>query len=95
MQESVGRLVVVHGNHARMKPSSDHQHTNLKSIDQSLIKTVTQTYASRKASGHGEMAARNAAILVLREALPSWNFRAASDLVSRIIAVSVPPGQPA
>lgn len=54
-----------------------------------------QTYANCKANGHGEMAARNAAILVLREALPSWNFRAASDMVSQIIAVSGPAGQPA
>ncbi len=78
-----------------MKLSRDHQQTSLKSIDQSLIGTVLQTYSGCKANGHGEMAARNAAILVLREALPSWNFRAASDMVSRIIAMSAPSGQPA
>ena len=78
-----------------MKPSSDHRQGNLKSIDQSLIKTVMQTYAGCKANGHGEMAARNAAIVVLREALPSWNFRAASDLVSQIIALSGPASQTA
>lgn len=78
-----------------MRSSTDHQPTSLQSIDQSLIKTVIQTYADQKASGHGEMAARNAAVIVLREALPSWNFRAASDMVSRIIAFSGPTAQPA
>lgn len=76
-----------------MKPSHDHQPNSLESIDQSLIKTVVQTYANYKANGHGEMAARNAAIVALREAMPSWNFRASSDMVSRIIAVSGPAGQ--
>ena len=76
-----------------MKPSHAHQPNSLESIDQSLIKTVIQTYTDCKANGHGEMAARNAAIVALREALPSWNFRASSDMVSRIIAVSGPAGQ--
>lgn len=56
---------------------------------------VVQAYKSRKASGLGEMAARNAAIMVLRENLPTWTFRAASDMVSRIIAFSSQAGQPA
>lgn len=54
-----------------------------------------QKYSLCKAEGHGEMAARNAAILVLREALPSWNFRTASEMVSRIIAGSGPTAQTA
>ncbi|MGI9509043.1 MAG: hypothetical protein ACR2QJ_06810 [Geminicoccaceae bacterium] len=54
-----------------------------------------QAYADCKAKGQGEMAARNAAISALRDALPSWNFRAASDMVSQIIAGSEPAGQPA
>lgn len=78
-----------------MKPSYDHQQNSLKSIDQSLIKTVMQTYAGYKADGHGEMAARNKAIVVLREALPTWNFRTASDTVSRIIAMAGPASQTA
>lgn len=78
-----------------MKPSHDYQQNSLKSIDQSLIKTIIRTYTSCKANGHGEMAARNAAILVLREAMPSWDFRAASDMVARIIAGSAPSGQTA
>jgi|GEM_PF-4113265 len=69
-----------------MTPSTDHSQNSLKSIDQGLIMTVMQTYRDCKANGHGEMAARNAAIGVLREALPSWNLRTASDVVSRIIA---------
>ncbi|MEM7042970.1 MAG: hypothetical protein AAF543_09185 [Pseudomonadota bacterium] len=60
-----------------------------------MIKTVMQTYSDCKASGHGEMAARNAAIVALREALPTWNFRASSDMVSQIIAVSGPANQTA
>ncbi|MEZ5932369.1 MAG: hypothetical protein R3F54_10510 [Alphaproteobacteria bacterium] len=48
-----------------------------------------------KNGGHGEMAARNAAVVVLREAMPSWNFRAASDMVSRIIAGHAPLAQSA
>ncbi|MDH3660565.1 MAG: hypothetical protein OEU92_11155 [Alphaproteobacteria bacterium] len=95
LQEEFGRLVVTHGNCIGMKPPSDHQQNSLKSIDQGLIKTVMQTYADCKANGLGEMAARNAAIMVLREALPTWNFRAASDMVSRIIALSSPAGQTA
>ena len=78
-----------------MKPSHDHQQNSLKSIDRSLIKTVIQSYVGCKADGHSEMAARNKAISVLREALPSWNFRAASDMVSRIIAMSGPAAQTA
>lgn len=54
-----------------------------------------QAYAGCKANGQGEMAARNAAIMVLNEALPGWNFRTASDMVSRIIAGADPAGQPA
>lgn len=78
-----------------MKLSSDHQQNSLKSIDQSLIKTVVQTYVGCKADGHSEMAARNKAVGVLREAMPNWNFRAASDMVSRIIAMSGPAAQTA
>ncbi|MGI9485378.1 MAG: hypothetical protein ACR2RF_05760 [Geminicoccaceae bacterium] len=78
-----------------MKLSHDHQQNSLKSIDQGLIKTVIQSYVGYKANGHGEMAARNKAIVVLREAMPNWNFRAASDMVSRIIAMSGPTTQPA
>ena len=78
-----------------MKSSRDRQPSCLESLDQSLIKSVVQKYVGCKANGHGEMAARNAAILVLREALPSWDFRAASDMVSRIIAGSGPAAQPA
>lgn len=69
-----------------MKPSPDHQQHSVKSIDQNLIKTVIETYTGYKANGHGEMAARNAAIVTLREACPNWNFRAASDMVANIIA---------
>lgn len=78
-----------------MNSPFDHQQSRLESLDQSLIKSVMQKYRGCKADGHGEMAARNAAILVLREALPSWNFRAASDMVSRIINLSGPTGQTA
>ncbi len=78
-----------------MKPTYDHQENSLKSIDQGLIKTIIQTYVGYKANGHGEMAARNKAIVVLREAMPNWNFRAASDMVSRIIAMSGPSAQTA
>lgn len=78
-----------------MKLSSDHQQNSVKSVDQSLIKTVIETYSGCKANGHGEMAARNAAILTLREACPSWNFRAASDMVSQIIARHIPLAQSA
>ena len=78
-----------------MKPSRDRQPSHLKSLDQSLIRSVMQKYTFCKAEGHGEMAARNAAILVLREALPSWNFRTASEMVSRIIAGSGPAAQTA
>ena len=78
-----------------MKPSPDHQQTSVKSIDQSLIKTVMETYTGCKANGHGEMAARNAAIGTLREACPNWNFRAASDMVSQIIAGQSPLAQSA
>ena len=69
-----------------MNALTDPQPSSLKSIDQSLIQNIIHTYTSCKANGHGEMAARNAAISVLREALPGWNLRAASDMVSRIIA---------
>jgi hypothetical protein len=78
-----------------MKPSTDHQQHSLKSIDQGLIATIIQTYVKYKNGGHGEMAARNAAVVVLREAMPSWNFRTASDMVSRIIAGHVPLPQSA
>lgn len=78
-----------------MKKLSEQEHHCLESIDQSLIQLVVQAYKSRKASGLGEMAARNAAIMVLRENLPTWTFRAASDMVSRIIAFSGQAGQPA
>ena len=78
-----------------MNSPSDHQQNNLKSLDQSLIRKVMQAYAGCKANGQGEMAARNAAIMVLNEALPGWNFRTASDMVSRIIAGADPTPQPA
>lgn len=76
-----------------MKPSHDLQQNSLKSLDQNLIATVMQSYVGCKANGHGEMAARNKAISVLREAMPSWNFRAASEVVSRIIEMSGPAAQ--
>jgi hypothetical protein len=60
-------------------------------MNQNLVQTVVQTYTAYKQSGHGEMAARNAAIVALREACPNWNFRAASDMVSQIIAASSAP----
>ncbi len=61
---------------------------SLDSIDQTLVQKVVQAYKGYKANGQGEMAARNAAIMVLRENLPSWTFRAASDMVGRIIDFS-------
>jgi hypothetical protein len=74
-----------------MNSSTEPQQNNLKSMNQNLVQTVIQTYAAYKQSGHGEMAARNAAIVSLREACPNWNFRAASDMVSQIIAASPEP----
>lgn len=67
----------------------------LECIDQVTIQKVVQTYTGRKAEGQGEMAARNAAIMVLCEHLPSWPFRAASEMVGRIIAFSGRSGQSA
>ena len=64
------------------------QHHSLESIDQSLIQKVVQAYNNYKDNGQGEMAARNAAVMVLRENLPSWTFRAASDMAGRIIDFS-------
>ena len=78
-----------------MNATTDDSQHGLKSIDQGLIKTVIQTYTDCKANGHGEMAARNAAIGTLREALPSWNLRASSDVVSRIIDGHQPLAQSA
>lgn len=78
-----------------MNSSTDLPQNSLKSIDQNLIEHVVQTYADYKADGHGEMAARNAAIVKLREACPNWNFRAASDMVSQIIAGHEPLAQSA
>ncbi|MGI9491578.1 MAG: hypothetical protein ACR2QF_04170 [Geminicoccaceae bacterium] len=49
---------------------------------------MVQAYRNYKDNGQGEMAARNAAVMVLRENLPSWTFRAASDMVGRIIDFS-------
>ncbi len=66
---------------------ADQQH-RLESIDRSLIQKVVQAYRAYKDNGQGEMAARNAAVMVLRENLPSWTFRAASDMVCRIIDFS-------
>lgn len=83
------------GNYGEMKQLPEQESHCLESIDQSLIQKVVQTYKGHKASGHGEMAARNAAIMVLRENLPSWTFRAASEMVSRIIAFSGHTGQTA
>jgi hypothetical protein len=78
-----------------MKPLPDCEQNSLKSIDANIIQNVMKTYAGSKASGQGEMAARNAAIVALREALPSWTLRAASDMVNRIIAGSEPLAQSA
>jgi len=88
-------LVIANRNFALMSLSPDLQQHSVKSIDQGLIQTVIQTYTSCKAEGHGEMAARNAAIGALRDALPSWQLRAASDMVSRIIASHAPLTQSA
>lgn len=66
----------------------DQQQHRLESIDQTLIQKVVQAYSSYKDNGQGEMAARNAAVMVLRENLPTWTFRAASDMVGRIIDFS-------
>ncbi len=74
-----------------MNSPTDSQQNNLKSLNQNLIQTVIQAYTRHKESGHGEMAARNAAIVSLREACPNWNFRAASDMVSQIIDSSREP----
>lgn len=71
-----------------MTQSSGQQQHRLESIDRSLIQKVVQAYNHYKTKGQGEMASRNAAVMVLRENLPSWTFRAASDMVSRIIAFS-------
>ena len=79
-----------------MNFSTDSQQNNLKSLNQNLVQTVIQAYTRHKESGHGEMAARNAAIVTLREACPNWNFRAASDMVSQIIdAIPEPLAQSA
>ncbi len=69
-----------------MKPASEHERHSLKAIDRLLVQNVIRTYDGCKANGHGEMAARNAAIVVLREAMPRWTFRAASAAVSQILA---------
>lgn len=69
----------------QLSKQPDHR---LESIDQTLIQKVVQAYKRHKDSGQGEMAARNAAVMVLRENLPSWTFRAASDMVGRIIDFS-------
>ncbi|MGI9493966.1 MAG: hypothetical protein ACR2QF_16355, partial [Geminicoccaceae bacterium] len=53
-----------------------------------LVQKVVQAYRNYKDNGQGEMAARNAAVMVLRENLPNWTFRAASDMVGRIIDFS-------
>lgn len=74
-----------------MKPSTDHRQNSLKSMNQNLVQTVIQTYTISKQNGQSEMAARNAAIVTLREACPNWNFRAASDMVNQIIAAGVEP----
>ena len=78
-----------------MTQSPDQQQHRLESIDQSLIQKVVQAYNHYKTIGQGEMASRNAAVMVLCDNLPSWNFRAASDMVSRIIAFSGQAGQTA
>ena len=74
-----------------MNSSIDPQQNSLKSLNQHLVETVIQAYTRHKACGHGEMAARNAAIVTLREACPNWNFRAASDMVSQIIDAGPEP----
>lgn len=78
-----------------MAQLSGQQQHRLECIDQSLIQKVTQAYKAYKDNGQGEMAARNAAVMVLRENLPSWTFRAASDMVGRIIEFAVQPRQTA
>ncbi len=82
------------GNFAGMTQLQGQQH-RLESIDQSLIQKVVLAYKSYKDNGLGEMAARNAAVMVLSENLPSWTFRAASDMVSRIIEFSMQSPQTA
>lgn len=77
-----------------MSQLSEQQH-RLESIDQSLIQQVIQAYKGYKDSGQGEMASRNAAVMVLRESLPSWTFRAASEMASRIIDFSTQARQTA
>ncbi len=71
------------------------QQHRLESIDQTLIQKVILAYKNYKDNGLGEMAARNAAVMVLSESLPSWTFRAASDMVSRIIEFSMQSPQTA
>ncbi len=78
-----------------MAQLSDQQQHRLESIDQSLIQKVVQAYSRYKANGQGEMASRNAAVMVLREDLPSWTFRAASEMVGRIITFAGQPQQTA
>ena len=68
--------------------------TRLEAIDQSLIQKVVQAYNAYKDEGQGEMASRNAAVMVLCESLPGWTFRAASDMVGRIIEFSMQSQSP-
>ncbi len=77
-----------------MTQQADQQH-RLESIDQTLIQQVVQAYHRYKENGQGEMASRNAAVMVLRDGLPSWTFRAASEMVGRIIAFAGQAQQPA
>ena len=42
------------------------QHHSLESIDQTLVQKVVQAYKNYKDNGQGEMASRNAAVMVLR-----------------------------
>lgn len=79
-----------------MSPHSEQQQQHrLEAFDQRIIQRVIHAYRTYKENGQGEMAARNAAVMVLSEMLPSWTFRAASDMVGRIIEFSTQSPQTA
>jgi hypothetical protein len=77
-----------------MTQSAIQQH-RLESIDRTLIQKVVEAYRAQKDNGQGEMASRNAAVMVLCDNLPSWTFRAASEMVGRIIEFASQARQPA